>query len=684
MEERRPAGQSAPGPDAVPADRGGAGPPSRAARLVDLVVVVLVALLGHVEALRRTEYTIDDVELVQNDPRLVLRGWDDAWALVTTSYWGDLFPGERLWRPVVRASLGVDRTIFGHDPDVYHRTNLALHALTSALVLAFVARLVPGRRGPLLAACAFALHPVHAEAVAGIVGRAEVMALLFALAGTHLHLRARRAPGAGGTLLRAVPAAACFFLGFGSKEIALTGPFLVVLVELALRGPGRPRARDLPRLVAPYLAHAAAIGAYFWARGAVLGEQLPLEQAQTIGTLALPVRCLVAAETIRDSAAALLVPKATSAYYPFTPPTFDLRVQLTLALHLALGGWALWGLAMGARPTRALAAATLGFYLSLGPVSNIIPIGVVRADRLLYTPSAWGCVLLAGAAHLVLSRPGQPARRLGWALAALALFPLARQNMVNVRAWTHERPLRESTYRRFPDSPIAAHMWAAQLVEDGQTAAGLQLLLQSVPKIPPTVRYAGTARSSLGLALLRLGRGREALNVLLEGAGGPPNQSLLHTLSRVALDLSATQADPIERGRLLALADKAGRDGTRAFPSSYTLWLQWGTVLSNIDGRERDAVAALDQAVLRRSEPWEALFNRARLRRFLREWEGALDDLRRCSAILVEQRARGPLSPNALDVEALALHERGELAAALGHAEEAAECARALRALRGS
>jgi hypothetical protein len=655
---------------------------SRRERVADLLVVVCVAVLGHTVALRRTEYTIDDVELVQNDPRLVVREWADVHGLVATSYWGDLFPGERLWRPVVRASLGLDRALFGHDPDVYHRTNVALHALTSALVLAFVARLVPGRRGPLLAACAFALHPVHAEAVAGIVGRAEVLALLFALVGVHLHLWTRRSPGVLGSLLRAVPAAACFFLGFGSKEIALTGPFLVVLVELALRQPGQTRARDLPRLAAPYLVHAVAIAGYFWCRGQVLGDQLPLEQAQTIGPLKLPARCLVAAETIRDSAAALLVPKPTTAFFPFTPPELDLRVALTLALHLALGGWALWGLARGARHTRALAAATLGFYLSLGPVSNIIPIGVVRADRLLYTPSAWGCVLLAGAAHLCLGRPGR-ASRLGWPVLALVLVPLARQNVVNAHAWTHDKALRESTYRRFPEAPIPMQLWGARLVEDGQTEAGLALLAQALPRIPPTARFAGSTRAALGLGLLRLGRGPEALNVLLEGAAGPPSPALLHALARVALALSSTQADPIERGRLLALADKAGRDGTRAFPTSYALWLEWGTVLSNVDGRERDAVAALDQAVLRRSEPWEALFNRARLRRFLREGEGALEDLRRCSAILAELRARGALSPNARDVEGLALHERGELAAALGHAEEAEACSRSLRALRG-
>lgn len=62
----------------------------------------------------------------------------------------------------------------------YHVTNVALHGLATGLVL-FVARTVTCRRGALLSASLFAVHPVHADAVASVVGRADVLSCVFFL-----------------------------------------------------------------------------------------------------------------------------------------------------------------------------------------------------------------------------------------------------------------------------------------------------------------------------------------------------------------------------------------------------------------------------------------------------------------------------------------------------------------------
>lgn len=62
----------------------------------------------------------------------------------------------------------------------YHATNVALHGLATGLVL-FVARTVTCRRGALLSASLFAVHPVHVDAVASVVGRADVLSCVFFL-----------------------------------------------------------------------------------------------------------------------------------------------------------------------------------------------------------------------------------------------------------------------------------------------------------------------------------------------------------------------------------------------------------------------------------------------------------------------------------------------------------------------
>lgn len=109
---------------------------------------------------------------------------------------GAFFPPFRLpqwsaayYRPLVTVSLLADAAIWGSRPFGYHLTVLALHALSCGLVFLLANLLYgegaggSGRRpvmiGTLAATLVFVLHPVHAEAVAWISGRADILASLF-------------------------------------------------------------------------------------------------------------------------------------------------------------------------------------------------------------------------------------------------------------------------------------------------------------------------------------------------------------------------------------------------------------------------------------------------------------------------------------------------------------------------
>lgn len=78
----------------------------------------------------------------------------------------------------------------------YHATNVALHALATGLVL-YVARTVACRRAALLSASLFAVHPVHADAVASVVGRADILSCVFFMLSFlcySRHVRTRNVP----------------------------------------------------------------------------------------------------------------------------------------------------------------------------------------------------------------------------------------------------------------------------------------------------------------------------------------------------------------------------------------------------------------------------------------------------------------------------------------------------------
>lgn len=597
----------------------------------EALAVVLLAVAAHAPALHGTSFTLDDHAIVEHDPRLVLHGPGDLVPLVTTRYWGEAYQQERLWRPVVLVSFALDRTLFGPDPDAFRAVNVALHAATSALALALLLRVLRSRAAALTGALLFAAHPVHAEATAGVVGRAEVLGLLFALLGTLLHLRAREAPRAGAlnALARWAAPALCFLLGFGAKEVALTAPFVLAVVERV--DPPRP-ARSWLRLAAPYALYALAIVVYGVARWLVLGALAPQEGAQSIGALPLTTRALVAALVARDGVRAVLAPAPTAALYPFSPPTWtDPVAVLAVVVDVTLLVAAVVGLRSRRRTSRAFGLGVLGYFMTLGPSSNLIPIGVVFAERLLYTPSLWAILAVVAAAAPLLRRD----RRV-WAVALTAVLATFTLRLgASARAWTDDLHLWRSTLQRF-DLPRAHGAYARELASRGDAQGALPHALQAVEAEghAPT-RQAAAARALLGQLLHQLGRTREALTTLEEArALRPDHEEVLATLLKVQLDLLA--ATPAERrGPLLAAAERGSREATRAVPHSYRLWLYRGIVLAYMDGREPDAEAAYDRAIERRAEPWEALFNRGCLRYACGDREGALADFRRTSATLL-------------------------------------------------
>jgi hypothetical protein len=73
----------------------------------------------------------------------------------------------------------VDYALWGLRPVGYHLTNLILHAANTVWVwwLLRCYRAAPWLA--LLAALVFAVHPVHTEAVANVVGRAELLGMCF-------------------------------------------------------------------------------------------------------------------------------------------------------------------------------------------------------------------------------------------------------------------------------------------------------------------------------------------------------------------------------------------------------------------------------------------------------------------------------------------------------------------------
>ncbi|PNF28571.1 hypothetical protein B7P43_G12772 [Cryptotermes secundus] len=85
------------------------------------------------------------------------------------------------YRPLCVLSFRLNYMLGGFRAWGYHLVNILLHCLATSLVVRLARLLFPSSIPVAITGLLFAAHPIHTEAVAGVVGRADVAACIFYL-----------------------------------------------------------------------------------------------------------------------------------------------------------------------------------------------------------------------------------------------------------------------------------------------------------------------------------------------------------------------------------------------------------------------------------------------------------------------------------------------------------------------
>ncbi|XP_059608206.1 protein O-mannosyl-transferase TMTC1-like [Phlebotomus argentipes] len=146
------------------------------------LLILIVTLACYVNGLRG-DFVHDDIPAITMN-RDVL-GHNPLSHLFLNDFWG-MSMGDvnshKSYRPLTTLTFRINYLMFGLEPLWFHMTNILLHAFVCVLfsrVCFVVAHLE--RNFATMAGILFALHPIHTEAVTGIVGRADVLACVFFL-----------------------------------------------------------------------------------------------------------------------------------------------------------------------------------------------------------------------------------------------------------------------------------------------------------------------------------------------------------------------------------------------------------------------------------------------------------------------------------------------------------------------
>jgi hypothetical protein len=445
--------------------------------------VALVAVVVHIGALWN-RFVFDDLYIVVLNP--VLHAPSGVWRVFGESYWATNLTGA-MYRPLTVATYAFDWMVGGGAAAWFHAVNLLWHAGASVMMAMLADRWV-GRRGALVAGLLFAVHPVHVEAIANLVGRNELMAALFTL----LAVYAAVERGSVGWTAAALAG------GLLCKENSAVAPGLIGWAWLVGLRPW-PARRRLVTFALSWVLVAAAYGAVRWMVLHASGSTANIAP-QLLGHGPVAVR-LTAVAAFTDVARLLIFPLHLQADYSPDERTTVLS-PLDGRFLLGLLVFAVWAALFVAawRRRRLPEAYGLGWVgIAYLPVANLLfPHGVVVAERLLYLPSVG--LVLAAAAALARLEP----RRLAVVATALVLAGGVR-SALRVPVW---RSNKSAALSLVNDAPRSYRTWdyaAWEMVWSGQTARALDAFRRAGQI------YGGDPRVHLAAAHMAFVLGRVAL-----------------------------------------------------------------------------------------------------------------------------------------------------------------------------
>ncbi|HSL68847.1 MAG TPA: hypothetical protein VK864_01330, partial [Longimicrobiales bacterium] len=493
-------------------------------------LALLSAWLVYAAAVRNG-FAYDDVVIVTGDPRITQFQFS---SIFTKPYWSA--PGFALYRPIVSLSFAADWALSNGSAAWFHVINAVWHGLATAALFALLLAwfTVPAS---LAAALVFAVHPVHVEAVANVVGRAELMAAAFGLLACALwaHERPRSRPG------RALLVMLCVALALLCKESSAVLPALFVLIDAARQRwssfrdlPGYLRSRA-PELAALMLMVVGATAL----RGAVAGGLAPTQLDPVMEVMpSAAARIRTAFQIWPEFIRLLFFPRVLLADYgPLVTMPLDgwtLRALGGMFLALTSVMLGLWLLDQ----KRSLAAlALLWFPITILPVANlIVPIGILLAERTLYFPSAALAFAVAlGWRWITAHRPTLvPAAT---AVCVIVLALLAGRTIARVPEWDSTDRIMTAQLRDRPDSFRAVWHSARMAKRDQKPREALELYARAARLWPWRERLIVEAAAYAA----QQGDARFALQLSRHGTvRWPGNLQLQRLVAGNALDLGDT------------------------------------------------------------------------------------------------------------------------------------------------
>lgn len=419
-----------------------------------LTAVCLALGAGLYATSLRNGFAFDDIPIIANNP--IVRELEGLLRYFSSSYWGPSTSVESAYRPMTLRVFAVQWMIGSGSPWPFHFVATVLYGICCALAYG-MARSMLAPVGAAVAALAFTVTPLHVEAVANVVGQAELWVFAWTAIAFLLYVEARREPTVRPMRLAAIVGAYAVSLTF--KEHAIVLPALLLAYECGY-GVGwrrllRPEATSARVIV---LASGVAAAVFVAVRAEISTGDSSQWDIRDFGVVERSIVMLRLLPTIMRL---LLWPAHLAADYSpqFISATTDLdgafAAGAAILLGLVVGAW------YAARRAPAITVGILWAAIAWLPVSNIFfRSGVLIAERTLFLPS-FGIALALGALTPAVLRLLAPLRVLRMTVVAVAGCVLVlggARTLERIPAWEDNAAV---FAQMTVDTPTNARAWAA-------------------------------------------------------------------------------------------------------------------------------------------------------------------------------------------------------------------------------
>lgn len=383
-------------------------------------------------------FILDDEFVIAGNP-LINYHLANFWEIFVSPYHFNQ-PLSGLYRPLTIASYSLNWFAFGNSPASFHVINILLHALAVWLIFVFIYGLSANLSMASVAALLFMFFPIHVEDVTSLVGRAEILSLIFVVASLYYLWRERY-----------VLSSVSFFFGLLSKESALAFLPMVIFFEVFYQ----KRSWRVAASRAWYWLAPLAI--YWFLRWIALGKYILSNDATAIYNpikfapwlagwwTSLKVFFLYLQKTF--------VPIGFSSDYSYNAIPL---VQQPFSSWQTLAGLGILSLCLWLMIKKRAMVVGLGaavFLASYVVISNwFFKTGTIMAERLMYLPSLGLVMMIAGGLKPWLKK--SYGSIFLWIGLGAVLIWYGERTIDRNRAWLSESNLFESAYATAPESIV--------------------------------------------------------------------------------------------------------------------------------------------------------------------------------------------------------------------------------------